>query len=69
MHITAAGTHGDLGNSVSLLYRNSVLVSACVPIIQLTCPRYAQSVTWTIVEEWELNPFISNSSLKLIVSY
>jgi hypothetical protein len=44
-------------------------VPVYAPVIQLACPRYAQMVTWTVVEEWDLNPFISNSSLKLIVSY
>ena len=26
-------------------------------------------ITWTIVEEWELNPFISNSFIKCIAAY
>ena len=43
-----------LGRTVGLgtrfLYCTAIqlLVSASVPVIQLTCPRYAQSVTWTI---------------------
>ena len=33
-----------------------LLVSAYVPVIQLTCPRYTQMVTWTIVRSIGFEP-------------
>ena len=41
-------THGGLGTRFLYCTAIQLLVSAYVPVIQLTCPRYAQSVTWTM---------------------